>query len=267
MDAAYAALGRTSADFWDRRAASFHRATSGTAEREPLYARLLEVIRPETVLLDVGAGTGRFALALAPRAGRVVAVEPNATMRSFLERAAVERGLRNVEVVPLRWEEVPDDLQADVVLCSHVLYPIEDVEPFLRKLDRATRACCFVTMRALHPDTLLSPIWERFHGEPRHAPPTAIAALDVLAEMGIFADVEVVGVPSTWRYASLDEAVEEHLESLILPDTPAVRAELRRLLAAFLVEREGALTLPVERLPTAIIRWGPAHRFAAFFAS
>ncbi|MBV9231823.1 MAG: hypothetical protein JOZ18_21115, partial [Chloroflexi bacterium] len=74
MDAAYARLGRTSADFWDRRARGFHRATKDTTTSDPLFLRLQQVVTPETSVLDVGAGTGRFTIALAPQAKQVIAV-------------------------------------------------------------------------------------------------------------------------------------------------------------------------------------------------
>src|SRR5437762_3492660 len=79
MDAAYARLGRTSADFWDRRATGFHRATRDWT-RDPFYALVARQVGPRTTVLDVGAGTGRFSVALAPLAERVIAVEPNGSM-------------------------------------------------------------------------------------------------------------------------------------------------------------------------------------------
>ena len=60
MDAAYARLGRTSADFWDRRARGFHRATKDIVAHDPLFQKLQREVTPQTSILDVGAGTGRF---------------------------------------------------------------------------------------------------------------------------------------------------------------------------------------------------------------
>ncbi|MFL5626282.1 MAG: class I SAM-dependent methyltransferase, partial [Ktedonobacteraceae bacterium] len=90
MDAAYARLGRTSADFWDRRARGFHRATRDTITADPFFHRLKAEVTPQTTVLDVGAGTGRFTLALAPQARHVTALEPNASMLSYLRQDAHE---------------------------------------------------------------------------------------------------------------------------------------------------------------------------------
>src|SRR6266571_5807843 len=104
MDAAYARLGRTSADFWDRRARGFHRSTKDTIANDPLYRKLRDTVTPETSVLDVGAGTGRFTLALAPQAKHITAVEPNAAMLNYLRQDASERGLTNISCVQTSWQ-------------------------------------------------------------------------------------------------------------------------------------------------------------------
>src|SRR5438105_5639510 len=127
MDAAYARLGRTSADFWDRRARGFHRTTRDTVARDPFFARLRREVTPQTTVLDVGAGTGRFTLALAPLVQHVTAVEPNAAMLDYLRQYLDERGFTNVECLQTTWQDTPDVLSADIVICSHVVYPIRDI--------------------------------------------------------------------------------------------------------------------------------------------
>src|SRR5215831_16667523 len=117
MDAAYARLGRTSADFWERRACGFHRSTKDTIGSDPFYLRLRNIVSPESSVLDVGAGTGRFSLALAPQSKHVTAVEPSAAMLEYLRQDAAERGLSNISYLKTTWQDAPDDLEADIVIC------------------------------------------------------------------------------------------------------------------------------------------------------
>ena len=255
MDAAYARLGRSSADFWDRRARGYHRSTKETAANDPLYLRLRDVVASQTSVLDVGAGTGRFTLALAPQAKHVIAVEPNAAMLGYLRQDASERGLTNISYVQATWQDAPNDLQADIVICSHVLYPIREIVPFLAKLQAATRQTCYLYLRATHIDAVTAHLWRHFHGDERRLPPGYIHALDVLYEMGIYANVEVVATPPSLRYPSLDVAVVELLEQLLLPDDEQTREELRGLLAGWLVERDGVLMTPSQEMVSAIVWW------------
>ena len=255
MDAAYARLGRTSADFWERRASGFHRSTKDTITSDPFYLRLRDVVTPQKSVLDVGAGTGRFSLALAPQAEHITAVEPSAAMMDFLRRDAADKGLSNISYVQTTWQEAPDNLQADIVICSHVLYPIRDIEPFLVKLQKATRQDCYCYLRATHIDALTADLWQHFHHDERRIPPSYIHVLDVLYEMGIFANVEIVTLPPSLRYPSLNVAVTEMTEQLILPDDEKTREELRALLEGWLVERDGMLVPPQQEVVCAIIWW------------
>ena len=253
MDGAYERLGRTSADYWNRRARNFHRATKETPGEDPLFLRLREVITPQTTILDVGAGTGRFTLSLAPLVQHVMAIEPNAAMLGYLRQDAAEQP--NISYIPTTWQDAPDDLAADIVICSHVLYSIRDVDTFLAKMRRAARQACYVYMRAKHFDEISSPLWQHFHGAKRLPMPSYIHALDVMYDMGIYADVEIVDLPPGMRFSSLDTAVEEMKEMLILPDDEQKQAELRAILTKWLVPREGILSMPVDKLVCAIMRF------------
>lgn len=53
---------------------------------------------PETVVVDIGAGTGQFALLAAETFGRVVAVDPSRVMLARLRESARQRG-SNLEIV------------------------------------------------------------------------------------------------------------------------------------------------------------------------
>lgn len=257
MNAAYAQLGRTSADFWERRAHNYHRATKETVENDPFLLKLRSIVTPQNSILDVGAGTGRFTLALAPSVQHITAVEPNSAMLNYLQHDVEEAHLTNITTISQTWQDVSDDVQADIVLCSHVLYPMRDIDTFVLKLRAATQQACYIYMRALHFEASADPLWQHFHGEKRHLPPGYIHALDVLYELGIYADVEVVKMPGALRYLSLENATDEMLEQLILPDDAKTRAELRGMLDGWLVERDGVLVPPVDEQWCAIITFTP----------
>jgi FkbM family methyltransferase len=255
MDTAYARLGRTSADFWERRARGFHRSTKDTVNRDPFYLRLCEKVTTHTSVLDVGAGTGRFSLVLAPKVEHIFAVEPSVAMLDFFRQEAAEKDLRNISIVQKIWQEAPENLKADIVICSHVIYPIRDIEPFLLKLQKATLQGCYIYVRATHIDALTADLWRHFHHDERFLPPSYIHVLDVLYEMGIYANVEIVSLPPSLRYPSLDVAVSEMTEQLILPDDEKTHMELRALLEEWLEERDGVLVPPLQKMVSAIIWW------------
>lgn len=263
--AKFAEMERLSADddrigptFWDRRAERYAERVAGTAARDPFVRRTRRHVGAQTVVLDVGAGTGRFTVALAPHAREVVAVDASDGMLGVLRREAADLGAANIRTVQARWEEA-EDLTGDVTICSYVLPLIEDVTAFLRKLDRSARRRVLVYLGAASPDLLLDPFWRHFHGRPRAPGPTYLDAVDVLATLDITPDVRIVEVPTRSRFADLDAAVDDYRRTLCLPDEPDMREELRALLNSWLVTRNGALAAPVRTLPAAILSWTPAQ--------
>ena len=93
-------------------------------------------LAPDAVVVDIGAGTGYFAVRLAhsvPR-GRVYAIDTEPDMVKHLAERAQTNGLKNLSA--LRGE--PDDARipqkADLVLLVDVYHHIEDRERYFRKL-------------------------------------------------------------------------------------------------------------------------------------
>lgn len=236
-------------DLWAPRRARRYGQTVGHATRaDPFLARLLA--DPAQRYLDVGAGTGRYAVPLA-RAGReVVAVEPSAGMRAVLDGVHPR-----ITVVPERWPvAVP---RTEIAFAAHVLYLVADVGPFLDAMTAAATRSCFALLAAIHSDALLDPLWRHFHGAPRATNPTFLDVVALLAERGQRARVEVVRGTTGTGYRTVAEALPDLREQLALPTDAATTRELRGLLAGWLVPRAGWLRPPGTPLPVAIIRWTP----------
>jgi SAM-dependent methyltransferase len=92
----------------------------------------VEVLRrhglgPASVVVDLGAGTGTFTAAVAPRCGRVVAVDVSPPMAAALRARARDLGLANVTVVEagfLTYEH--EGPPADAVYTRNALHQVPD---------------------------------------------------------------------------------------------------------------------------------------------
>jgi FkbM family methyltransferase len=256
MDAAYAELRRTSADFWARRAGAYRRYAGLASEKNRLIQRTLALLPPGGSVLEVGAGTGRYALSLAQNAGLVIAVEPSPEMAGVLREDALAHGIVNVEVREAGWPEAAGGIeQVDVVLCANVLYPHADIEGWLRSLEAKAGVAVVLEMMVdwAEPQVLLD-LWQQFHGAPRVLQPNYYDVYTVLHELGIPANVEVYPTAGSrfWQFKNMDAAVNGVREHLILPPGDEFDAVLREALAEALVEADGALILPSERAAAAI---------------
>lgn len=80
-----------------------------------------------STLIDLGAGTGTFALAAAPRCQRVVAVDVSSAMLDVLQARAARAGIRNIECVRAGFLSYQHEgARADVVYSRHALHHLPD---------------------------------------------------------------------------------------------------------------------------------------------
>lgn len=70
---------------------------AGAASEVSLLAR--HGLTPDSLVVELGAGTGQFTVAVAPTCARVIAVDVSAVMLRQLEEKVTRAGLDNVEVV------------------------------------------------------------------------------------------------------------------------------------------------------------------------
>ena len=96
-----------------------------SAEEVLLAARL--GLTRDSVVVDIGAGTGQFAVAVAPACGRVVAVDVSLLMLNALRAKVNQHGLGNVDVVQagfLTYEHRGEP--ADFVYSRYALHHLPD---------------------------------------------------------------------------------------------------------------------------------------------
>lgn len=253
--------------YWNEKgkARRFGAAVDASAERDPIFRRFRQAAGRRSTVVDVGAGTGRFSLALAPRVHEVVAVDASRAMLGVLTRNARQRGLSNVRCIEGQWEDVPlaragadrgaQVPPADIVICTFVVPFIAEAEPFVAKIDAACRGRAFIAMHASNIDALTDHFWRHFHGAARRPVPSYLDLRDILVDLGKEPEVEVVEVPTRTHFDSLAAAVRGFREGLILPDTAEVRAELHGLLSSWLVQDARGLRPPERTVPAAIVSW------------
>jgi ubiquinone/menaquinone biosynthesis C-methylase UbiE/DNA-binding transcriptional ArsR family regulator len=107
-------------------------------------AEALLRLMPPMVIADLGAGEGAFALLLAERATKVIAVDSSAKMIEVGREQALRHGVKNVEYRLGDMEELPiEDRAVDLVFLSqslhHTLHPERAVQEAFRILSPGGR--------------------------------------------------------------------------------------------------------------------------------
>ena len=221
---------------------------------------LLEFARPDDTWLDIGAGAGRFAFALALRVAHVITVEPSQAMRAEFDMISREYGIENITLLDERWPRPEPSLvdAADVALIAHVGYDIEAMGELLDAMEIAAKRECAALMYERSPGSLFHELWPAIHGEPQAHLPALQHLLALLRARG--AEPTVTEIPSgRWRFASHDEAEDWARRRLWLEPDSARIPTLRAGLAALLIRDGDRLTLP-DAPKQVLVRWSRPTR-------
>ena len=221
---------------------------------EPTLDLLRSIVQSDDVVLDIGAGGGRYALPLALVTRAVTAIEPSHGMRQVLESGMVEHGVHNIRVVDARWPSEEQSLTGDVALMSHIGYDIEDIGPFLDGMETAARRLCVAVLLSQPPPTEADRFWPEIHGVARAALPSLPEFLVLLLARGRLFEVQLVD-RQPQSYERPDQALAWLRQQLwTAPDSQKDRL-LERLARERLQEREGRFALSWEPVRVGVVTW------------
>jgi ubiquinone/menaquinone biosynthesis C-methylase UbiE len=101
-------------------------------------------LRPDDVMIDIGAGTGYFSIPaskIVGNKGRVYAVDNSAEMIEVLKSRVAESGAKNITIIISEEYDLKlDDCIADLALMCTVLHEIDDKRRFLMAVQRIMKA-------------------------------------------------------------------------------------------------------------------------------
>lgn len=243
-------------DYWVNYAHNF--VADPRRNDDVLLDTLRQQVKPHHVVVDVGAGAGRYALPLAMVCRELVAVEPSEAMVNALRAQAASEGLGNISVVHSSWQnaEAPS---VDIAICCHVVYTVTDVDVFLNKLTSHARKVILVLYDS-PPQSQLQQVWKEVHGEDRLRLPSLPELREVLDEMGIEAQIEPIMVRPSRGYTDMERALSQIAERLYIGPDDEKMGRLEKLLPDLLEEQQGELR--VRGAPSMVphmVSWGTAE--------
>lgn len=165
--------------FWQDLAPNYDVKSPLAEHSGALLADVFPLLAKDDTLIEIGPGTGAFTRILAPHVGRVLAVEPSASMRSVL--LAGWNSPTPLELLPTKWEDCRG-LRADVVFSANAVYRVRDMAACLRRMDEAARRHVILVQTIGNP--YAAPLTVSIDGRPVERE-RAHAMADVLAELGI----------------------------------------------------------------------------------
>jgi SAM-dependent methyltransferase len=242
-------------DLWADRARDFKEGVKKRWAR-PDSSRefLLSQLDPNGTILDIGAGTGAWAVLLSSRVKHVTAIEPSASMIAVMRDSLAAEDISNVSIVQGEWPDVSVEPH-DYSLCSHAMYACPDLKSFVLRMVECTRRTCFLLLRAPTLDGVRAEAARHLWGQPLDSPNFTIA-YNILLQTGIYANVlmENTGLWKPRTSSSLEEAGIDMRRFLGLDDSGEHDAYLMELLRRRLTWENGKYIWPPE-VRSALVYW------------
>ncbi|MEO6398065.1 MAG: methyltransferase domain-containing protein [Tepidiformaceae bacterium] len=240
-------------DFYAPVAANFRAAPRRTDEEA--LTLLLSLVREGDRWLDIGAGGGRYALALALAARDVVALDPSEGMLAVLREGMAEHEIQNIEVVQSRWP-AEQELRADACLMSHIGYDIEEIGPFLDAMEAAANRLCVAILLARSPAFVAEPFWPAVHGERREPLPALREFLALQLARGRNCEVRLSRREPGF-FASEEAALGFLRQQLFVEPGGPGDTKLKAAIAALPREPDGRIASSMESVPLGVVSWLP----------
>lgn len=138
---------------WDKRAKEFAMKT-GVRDQKNRQNQVLNWlkdnngIKEDFKVLDIGAGTGRYAIAMAEMGCKVVAVEPAKGMVGQLKSQVEKQGIKNITVVHESWQNVnlkKYDFEKEFDLVFASMTPGIQMAEDIDKMIQASKNACYLS--------------------------------------------------------------------------------------------------------------------------
>jgi hypothetical protein len=240
-------------DFYAPTAANFKPSTS--IDHDPVFNYVYGLMKSDDILLDIGAGGGRYTLPLACQLREVIAVEPSAKMRSVMKEGIQDQNIHNISIIDARWPCSPLP-RSDVAFISHVGYDIADIGPFVQAMEQSAKRLCIAVMREGSPATAAEPFWPLIHHEKRATLPSLKEFLQLLLSLGRLFETKLFPQPRP-EYADREILIAFLRQQLFIQPNGEKDQKLMGLIDQLTESKNGRFNLPSPPGMVGVVSWNP----------
>lgn len=170
--------------------------------------KLFTLINEEDHVLEIGPGWGNYTFPIADFARRVTCVESSASVLDFLKRVSKKEGYNSVNLIHAKWEQFEADEQYDVVFGMNCFYRMFDIEESLLTIDRVAKRLAVIGMTTGPVQPHYLDLYESEGYAIKFPRRDYIHLLNILYEMGIYADCQLIKLTKTYEYKTYEELLE-----------------------------------------------------------
>ncbi|MDO8804599.1 MAG: class I SAM-dependent methyltransferase [Elusimicrobiota bacterium] len=251
--------------FWNCRARNYPLPfDAATLRKTRRILRLLRGMGAELGgrdILDIGCGTGIYALPLAGKAGKILGIDTSPAMLKVFRAQARARKIKNARCRAAAWGKVPSAEvldRFDIALASMTM-AIRGKADLLKMEAAARERCIYIGWAGVRKNSFLEAVYEH-HGLKYRAPEGAGRVLKVLRALGRSPRVKYI--TDSWAKSATPAVTLRELTVTIRVN--GARPDRRWLAACLGQKARGGKVRQVTRVRKALITWVRPERRPGF---
>ncbi|RLB94928.1 MAG: class I SAM-dependent methyltransferase [Deltaproteobacteria bacterium] len=102
------------------------------------------ILKDDFEVLEIGPGPGTLTIPLSEKVRKIACIEASKANLEILKENLEEKGIKNIELINEYWEKAKIKNSFDLVVCSHFLWMVKDLEKHLEKMEEFSDRYCAI---------------------------------------------------------------------------------------------------------------------------
>ena len=238
---------------WNKAAAKYSERASKDNYTEQLIANM-NLSKNDTVL-DIGCGEGSVTIPLSHYVSEIKAVDATDKMLEILNEKIEIQNIENIKTFKddINTINVNNYGNYDIVLASRVINGIKNLREVISDLNEIANKYVYFTLFGPN-NWKLEKDFHEYIGKEYFGAPSYTIIINLLAEMGIYANVINLDVGPVRKYKTIEEAIDNGKWNLA-NFSEEEQKELRKYLESVLKEDEDGFLSNQEDKPDWVLIW------------
>lgn len=217
-----------------------------------IYEKIKQHIPQNASCIEIGPGWGNYTFPLSEDVQSLTLVDGSESVLSYLKQYFMNDA--HIQFVHSKWEEAQIEPH-DVVIGVNCFYRMYEMNAALKKMNMLAkkRAIIGLTTGPIQPHYIA--LEEQYGYDIKYPRRDYIAIVNMLYQLGIYADCEMLKLERVYRYETLEQLYEAQSKKVLSPQFEMTH--VKASLESFITMEDG---LFVYRHPfyAAIISWEPS---------
>ncbi|MGN1362458.1 MAG: class I SAM-dependent methyltransferase [Methanobrevibacter sp.] len=193
---------------WNKAAPHFHKSNLRDDYKTALLKKI-DILSKNDTVLDIGCGEGTITIPIAKKVKSVTGIDSAENMLRILNEKCDKENIDNVNTILKPIEEIryEDIGNYDAVVASRSLNSIIPIKETLKEINKIANKYVFITLFGPENWKLEREFQEYIGNDPKDFPAYTYL-INILYNMGIYANVERMNIKSHREYDTIEDAMD-----------------------------------------------------------